>query len=229
MNCDVREFVKKELLVFTGLSEKTLNKYLTRSLYPTFKKEWEFWKPKTPENIRFFYMASRGYLFGNATHILHKPIYDDINKEHIVFDFGGGTGNFSFPLCMKGCKVLYYDINFLQKEFVKFVAKRNNFDLTVLDHNDLFLPQITTPVDRVITLDVLEHIPGYNKYIEHISNSMNNNAKIYIRAPFGTNDPTHLKDKHGLNNVMKNCGFTKTKDLKFNNKPISEVYIKNDS
>ena len=51
---NIYEFIRDNLLSFTGLSEKEIDIYLKRQRYPEFKKEWKFWSPDSDANIRLF-------------------------------------------------------------------------------------------------------------------------------------------------------------------------------
>lgn len=214
---NIPDFVRNELIHFTGLSPNIIDLYLSRKGYPNFQEEWKFWKPDSDENIRWFYICSRGYLFANAIHILPNNILLDIPKGSKILDFGGGSGNFSFALCKHSCSVSYFEINTLQKEFVKFVSKKHSMDLKVLEHDSLFLPIISEKMDAIIALDVLEHIPNYQDYIYKFSECIKPGGSLYIFAPFGEGgDVTHLSDKAGINNVLSNAGFVLDKYISIN-------------
>jgi 2-polyprenyl-3-methyl-5-hydroxy-6-metoxy-1,4-benzoquinol methylase len=205
---NVPEFVKKELIDFTGLSPREVDLYVGRKQYPTFQDEWKLWKPDTDQNIRWFYICSRGYLFANAIHVLAPNILNDIPKGSKVLDFGGGSGNYSFALCDKGCSVDFFEVNLLQKEFVKFVAKKHSLDLMALDYNASFLPIISNTYDSIIALDVLEHIPNYDEYIQMFASAIKPGGCLYVFAPFGGGgDVTHLSDKLGFDKVLAKYGF----------------------
>ena len=218
MSHNVVNFVKSQLALFTGLGPSELKSYLERKKYPNFKDEWKFWKPDTDANINWFYMTNRGYLFANAIHILPKEVYDDIGSDSKVLDFGGGAGNFSFSLAKKGCSVEYFDVNVVQKEFVKFVANNESLDIKVLDYGRDFLPD-TSDLDSIIALDVLEHIPDYRKYVQRFAKILKDKGLLYVFAPFGESpsDPTHLNDKFGFDQVMKDSGFNLNKKIMTSN------------
>jgi 2-polyprenyl-3-methyl-5-hydroxy-6-metoxy-1,4-benzoquinol methylase len=216
---NVVEFVKKELVEFTGLSRDLVDIYVKREKYPNFNEEWKFWKPDSNDNIRWFYISSRGYLFGNAIHFLAKDVLDDIKKGSSVLDFGGGSGNYSFELHEKGCKMYFFDINILQKEFVKYVSKKYNFDITICESDSNFYPILQSKVDNIIALDVLEHVPNYHKYIEMFSKNLNSGGFVYLFAPFGKSNANlmHLEDTVRLNKVLKDNGFVYCKSLNLHN------------
>jgi len=207
---DVLNFVRNELLEFTGLPEDVLDRYLNRSVYPNHKKEWKFWNPDCDENIRWFYIASRSYLFINAMHGLNPLISNGFKKGDVVIDFGGGSGNHSFELAQKGCTVQYFDVNILQRSFVSYVATKHRLPITILNCDSEFFPVFSTKADYILALDVLEHIPKYPKYIERLFKALKPQGKMYFFAPFNNNgkgEPAHLADKHNLQKVLKEFGF----------------------
>ncbi len=231
MDHNATEFIKDKLLHFTGLKPESLQLLLDREKYPNFKDEWDFWSPENEEELRFFYISNRGYLFGNATHILPEAIFKDIEAEESVFDFGGGAGNYSIPLAFKGCEVSYFDINVLQKEFVRFVSSTSQTKINVIDHDEKYFPRTDTTFNSILALDVLEHIPNYDAYVTHFSRSLRDNGRIYIYAPFGAipSDPTHLDDKHGLDQVMNQNGLYFEKKIALNGGAFGHVYKKGSS
>jgi 2-polyprenyl-3-methyl-5-hydroxy-6-metoxy-1,4-benzoquinol methylase len=216
-------FIKLELAAFTGLSLETVQEYLDRKVYPCHRQEFPFWHPKNDADMRWFYAASRSYLFANAIHVLPVPLAREIlvglEKIHSgrVLDFGGGTGNFSFTLAQRdfGCDVTYFDIGIIQCQFVRFVANRHSLNIRVIqgqaDYNWEFphWNQVTHAVHNglmgaILALDVLEHIPDYPKYIERMSGEwLQLGGRMYVRAPFGYGDPTHLADSHNILRVMQ--------------------------
>jgi 2-polyprenyl-3-methyl-5-hydroxy-6-metoxy-1,4-benzoquinol methylase len=226
MNHNAVDFVKQKLLEFTGLSPETLQLLLGRKVYPTFKEEWDFWSPKNETEIQFFYVSNRSYLFGNAVHILPEAIFDDINVGESVLDFGGGSGNYSVPLAFKGCNVSYFDINILQREFVKYMSDTSPIDIHILKHDIHYMPLFDKKFDAILALDVLEHIPNYPDYIERFAKSLKNNGRIYVFAPFGVtpHDPTHLEDTYGLTETMNKNGIIFDEKIPVNNGATGVIY-----
>lgn len=208
------EFVKKELLSFTGLTINELNEKISKKQH---KEEWLFWNPKTNTEINWFYKHSTAYLFANTSHVLNSIILNDLKQNSTILDFGGGSGNYSFTLVNNGHNCLYFDISIIQSEFVKYVSKKYNLPITVLQYNEEYIPIYNQKIDSVIALDVIEHIPEYNKYIRFFSDILNINGSVYIYAPFGTNnDPTHLDDSFNLHKIMKDNCFILDKTLMLN-------------
>jgi SAM-dependent methyltransferase len=204
---DVVEFVREELLEFTGLPETVLDEYLQRSGRPGHPAEWTFWKPRCDEEIHWYYVTSRAYLFANATHRLLPKVAAAIEPGSRVLDFGGGSGNYSFHLARHGCEVYYFEISLLQREFVKRVAKRHRLPITVLEADGLDPPTLGRQVDAVLALDVLEHIPDYAKYVSWFAESLKPEGKLYVYAPFASGEPAHLTDRCDLRPLLAGLGF----------------------
>jgi 2-polyprenyl-3-methyl-5-hydroxy-6-metoxy-1,4-benzoquinol methylase len=211
---NVVNFVKKELLSFTGLNQAEVDDLIINKKH---KQEWLFWNPKTESQINWFYKTSISYLFANASHILNNNIINDIPTKSTVFDFGGGSGNYSYSLIDHGCNCIYFDISILQKKFVEYVSLKYNLPILIIDYDENYIPIYNKKVDFIIALDVIEHIPNYEKYIQYFSNIINIGGSIYIYAPFGNiNDPTHLDDKFNLISIMEKYNFKFNKNISLN-------------
>jgi len=225
---NVQTFVRNELIDFTRLSPETVDLYLSRKKYPQHQLEWNFWKPDSDENIRWFYVTSRSYIFTNATHRLHPNIVADIPSNSNALDFGGGSGNYSYSLVNKDCNILYFDISLLQNAFVQFVTSKYKLPITLLSHDEKFMPNLGEEiVDVILALDVLEHVPDYHEYIKLFSQHSHKGTKIYLFAPFGAGgDPTHLQDRSNCKNEMANNGFNFGYKIPINHGANCSVYIK---
>lgn len=211
---NITDFVKEELISFTGLTRNEVEGLICSKKH---KNEWLFWDPKTETQINWFYKSSISYLFTNSIHVLHPNIINDIPEGSTIFDFGGGTGNYSYYLINKKCKCVYFDISFLQRKFVEYVVNKNNLPISIVNYDEDLIPIYNEKVDFIIALDVIEHIPNYEKYIKYFSNIVKSGGGVYVYAPFSTvNDPTHLDDKYELNKVMGNYGFYFVKNIKLN-------------
>ncbi len=213
MKHDIRDLIKKKLVRFTGLPKEIVEKYLAREeSVPTHIDEWNFWNPQTEKEISWFYVSSRSYLFNTATHLIPKYIIEDIKINSTVLDFGGGVGNVTITLAkLKKCRVFYFDNNLIQREFIKFVAEKYNFDIKILKYNRNYEPIISedVKVDYVFAFDVFEHIPDYPKYINLLSRVMKTKSKMYIIAPFDNKEPSHMSDNYGLDEVCKKNNLSK--------------------
>jgi hypothetical protein len=132
---NIVNFISDELVVFTGLDRDKINQHISREHYPYHSQEWNFWGPKGDQDIRWFYVANRSYLFSNAKHVLPEEVKRELKEGEVVLDFGGGCGSYSIEAVWSGCKVIYFDISIIQSEFVKFVADRHNLPITVYRGN----------------------------------------------------------------------------------------------
>ncbi len=216
MKTDVRDLIKKNLIRFTGLPKETVEKYLAREeSIPTHIDEWNFWNPQTNEEISWFYVCSRTYLFASAIHVMPKNLYYEIKPKSIVIDFGGGAGYVAIPLAKeKDCVVYYFDLNLIQREFIKYVANKYSLQIELIDYDEKFMPLINKnlKVDFIFALDVFEHIPNYPEYVSILSDVMKRDSKMYVIAPFDSKEPSHINDKYGLEEVCRKNGLIKMKN-----------------
>jgi len=206
--------LQEELKSFTGLGDIYFKDLLKRdNKYPDHKKEWLLWSPKTEEEIKWFYRSSKTYLFGNAIHIMPDYLYSKIKPGSNVFDFGGGAGTVSFTLSKyKTCSVTYFDVNYIQQQFVRYLSNKQSLNIEIIDEDDhCALPLKNNYFDYVIGLDVFEHIPKYPHYIAQIAKSLKKGGVFYVYAPFGNSEPSHLIDNYGFQDIcaknsLKNIG-----------------------
>ena len=212
-----------ELCAFTGLPRETVEARAIRREppWPDHCKEWELFAPRTPEEVEWFYRTSSTYLFSNARHVCPPVLLEMIPRSSLVLDFGGGAGNVSYALAEQNvCRVIYHDLNELQRAFVSFVACRHRVDFSVpaTSENTVAFSLgswlITWKLDAVIALDVFEHIREYPRYIEETSRHMRIGAKMFVIAPFGTDEPSHIVDVHGFEEVCawEGLKYTETVD-----------------
>lgn len=214
---ETKKIIFDNLLSFTGLSKDKLE-FLLQRKSKTHIDEWNFWNPKTPEEILWYYRSSRAYLFTNAIHEIPKEIYNHIEKNNTILDFGGGAGTVSISLAQKSCNVTYYDIGILQSEFVKFVAKKEKLNISVCD--DISLLNDSSH-DFVIALDVIEHLIDYRKTINEISRILKPNGNLIIYAPFGKTEPSHFEDNYNLDNCCSELKLKRGKDI-----GICKMYVR---
>lgn len=217
MSHDQTQFIEENLVAFTGMNRETVKLLLARRKYPTHAPEWEFWKPEKPDEISFFYYASRSYLFTNGTHVIPDALFNLVPSGCTVLDYGGGVGSSTFALVRKNCRILFYDISLLQTEFVKFCKQRHNLNIRIIDPVcSRPIPEIPENVDYALSLDVLEHLPDYPKHVSSIAKRINRGGSYCIYAPFRVHErdePSHLKDESGLGNVMTSNGLRFEKSL----------------
>lgn len=206
-NPKIVEFISDALAQFTGLSRKRIDQYISREHYPYHSQEWEFWKPRDEQDMLWFYQANRAYLFSNAKHVLPEEVRNELKRGEVVLDFGGGCGSYAVEAAWEGCEVIYFDISIIQAEFVRFLAGQHALPIKVYrgDAQGNWIlppPGVEGWVDAVFALDVFEHIPQYPRYVKRLSEYMKTAGRMYVYAPFGVGDPTHIQDNHGFQKVM---------------------------
>ncbi|MFX1328190.1 MAG: class I SAM-dependent methyltransferase [Promethearchaeota archaeon] len=217
MKYNIFKFLKKNLIEFTGLSKETVEKYIIREKsIPNHIDEWNFWNPINNDEINWFYVCSRAYIFASARHVLSKDIFNRVQISSVILDFGGGIGHATLPLALyKKCEVHYFDINLIQREFIKFIKKKYNLPIKVVNYNSEFEPIIENKIkfDYIFAFDVFEHLPDYPRYIKLLSRVMKDGSEMYVIAPFGQNEPSHFRDIYDIDEICKKCNLIKKETL----------------
>lgn len=215
MAVNVTKFVFDNLIKFTKMPEHIVKQYVDR-IKPHHGHEWNLWKPTCKDEIDWFYVCSRSYLFSNAVHVMEQELYNVIPNNTTVFDFGGGSGGYTLPLVLdKNVQVYYFDINLVQKEFLKFIKKTHNLsNLHIVDHDDNYLPLVDDNIfDYIISTDVFEHVPNYPRYVKKFSNMLKQDCELFTCNCFGNGGDCHLADEFGFNKVCVENNLIKQPNL----------------
>ncbi len=224
--------LQKELLEhfknFSGLNDIYIKNHLLRNKGFRYEEEYNFRKPKSVDEIDWYYRTNEKYVFVNFIHQNWKYI-DKITNGKIL-DYGAGSGIDTFYLAKKeGCEVHYFDISIVQQEFVKFVIKNEkikNISVVSPYYNGKFDPIncIQEEYDGVLFRSLLEHIPYYDTLLEHVTKKVKKGGKIYEASKFGhsSKDPMHIAEKRPIGEIMSKNGFML--DFADNN---HKIWIKN--
>jgi SAM-dependent methyltransferase len=194
---DARSFdIWNDLKQFTGLSEDELNIRLKRTGRFHFEGEHAFWNPSTSTELAWYYATSVNYLFANSVHPAGK--IDAIAKKEYepILDYSGGVGNNVLHLASKGIKCKYFGIGMMEADFAGYRVRKRGLEEYVeflkpfASHTDWKFDPISAPLKRdkslgaIIAMDVLEHIPNYEKVVEAMVDSLRVGGAIVENTPF---------------------------------------------
>lgn len=207
--------VVDDLLGFTGLDEEQLALKIVGTR-KRLKEEFDSYRVNTKEESLFFYTFSNEYLFHNAD----RKYWDKLNliafNDQPVLDYGAGIGQNSIGLYKKGLQVWYHEVNIIQREFMKYRKKKNNYrHIHILERYNLKIPydNIGGGFRSIVLCDVLEHIPYYSDTLLYLIERLVRNGKIIENTPFKNDgeDSLHLSMYVSLDEAMK--GMKKVKNL----------------
>lgn len=212
--------VYDDLLLFTGLSEHSLNQRLMRTAHFHFEAEHNWWNPQSQDELTWYYRSSVSYLFANAVHPQEKHIIDALKRsDGPVLEYSGGTGTNALALAKKGIQVHYFGIGLQEYAFARFRAARHNLTdmitfvepFTNVDgrlqfHSFLSVPNAT--YGAILAMDVLEHIPNYHVTLRHLLGTLRSGGRIFESSPFDNSksntDPAaiHQQQSMSMNEAM---------------------------
>jgi len=203
--------VVDDLVAYTQLSRQVVERLISRREPLSFRSEWY----GTPPELRadhWYYLASKSYLFGNASHFTGTHELDliaaAIPDGSTILDFGGGTGSLALALVARGHRVWVDELNALQRDFLRFRVDRHGLAdrLTVVD------PWTDVPAaafDAVTAFDVFEHMPDGRVVLEQrLLPALRETGVLVEDSPFVRNasNPMHHAD-WGLAGVLESRGF----------------------
>jgi hypothetical protein len=204
--------VVADLAEYTKLPREVVEHELRTRSGINFRGEWL----ATPEHLRrddWFYLSSKTYLFGNATHFQDTSFADAYVTPHVgaggvALDFGSGTGNLSLTLAALGVDVWVSELNALQRDFIRFrVAKHGLGERVTVVDPWAELPRAT--FDAVVAVDVLEHLPDCRAVLEsQLLPALSPGGALVENSPFvvSSSNPMHHED-FGLEPFMDESGF----------------------
>ncbi len=203
--------VVDDLVAYTRLPREVVERLIGRREPMSFRSEW-YGAPPELRADHWHYLASRGYLFGNASHFTGTRELDlvaaSVPAGAAILDFGGGTGNLAMALVARGHRVWVDELNALQRDFLRFrVARHGLADrLAVVD------PWADLPAaafDAVTAFDVFEHLPDGRAVLERrLLPALLDGGVVIEDSPFVRNasNPMHHAD-WGLGELLEGRGF----------------------
>jgi 2-polyprenyl-3-methyl-5-hydroxy-6-metoxy-1,4-benzoquinol methylase len=204
--------VVSDLVAYTDLARADVERELTSRAETSFRTEWY----ATPPELRrdhWFYLSSKGYLFGNAIHFADRSFPDRFVTPYVpedgsVLDFGAGTGNLALLMASGGIRVHATELSALQRDFMRFRVARYGLErlLTVCDWWDE-LP--SRRFDVIVAVDVLEHLPDCQRELEErLLPTLAPKGVLVENSPFvvNTSNPMHHED-FGLEPFLRDWGF----------------------
>jgi O-antigen biosynthesis protein len=118
--------------------------------------------------------------FNHHPYEIHQMVYDLIKPDTKVLDLGCATGYFAKELKRKKCRVTGIDNNSdALKEAKKYCEKIINCNLD--DPVNNLIP--AEKFDYILLLDLIEHLPRFNRLLVLIKKYLARNGKIIITTP----------------------------------------------
>jgi 2-polyprenyl-3-methyl-5-hydroxy-6-metoxy-1,4-benzoquinol methylase len=177
---------------------------------------WTALNPKTEEQIQKFYEITPFYIYELAYWHMNRvqlKLRDSIVKiaSGDVLDYGGGIGDLSARLAEKGLNVTYADVEGKTFEFAKWLFKKRQLSIEVLD---LKKHVLSKQYDTIICLDVIEHIPDPKTVLEKMAILLKKRGRLIITKLQRMRDfeehPMHLKIEFNPEELLKSFGMVKT-------------------
>lgn len=172
--------------------------------------------PKTEEEILRYYELVPYEVFTLA--YWHMSRYERrLRKEIIrccsgdVLDYGGGIGDLSVKLAQKGLKCTYGDVKGKNMEFAKWLFKKRNLDVRVVDLVKDY--GLLEKYDTIICLDVIEHVVNPEVVLRRLVDNLKVGGKLIItnlRCPGPTKRlPTHFRIDFDAEKLLNSLGLFK--------------------
>jgi 2-polyprenyl-3-methyl-5-hydroxy-6-metoxy-1,4-benzoquinol methylase len=201
--------VVADLVEYTGLGREQVEALIQRR-HESFRTEWHAF-PVSVRNDAWFYLSSRTYLFGNASHEAHavaERLTDLMPSSSDVLDFGGGAGNLALALAARGHSVDYLERSALQKDFVRFRVERHGLheSVRVLDQ---WRPLPSAAYDLVCAFDVFEHIEALSETLASLLATLRPSGMLAESSPFIRNvsNPMHHESEAEFARLVHEEGF----------------------
>lgn len=179
---------------------------------------WDIISPKTEQEKLEFYKKNPYNIFKLAN--WHMKFYQRRFRKKIiresygdVLDYGGGIGDLSIALAEKGLDVVYAEVPGRTMEFAKFLFKRRNKRIKVVEIVDDFQKNLRM-FDTIICIDVIEHVNNPRSLLKMFSNYLKNSGKLIITnldIKEREERPDHKKLDFDAEALLEKLGFEKVK------------------
>jgi 2-polyprenyl-3-methyl-5-hydroxy-6-metoxy-1,4-benzoquinol methylase len=179
---------------------------------------WKIMNPTSPDEILKFYEVVPWYIFDIArTHMLRS--YRRLEKRIIeecrgkILNYGGGIGDLSVKLAMRGHDVTHLDVPGKTLEFAKyyFNKKRLNIKIIVVNEINVSLPDY---YDTIICLEVIEHVPNPKDILQELANKLRKNGRLIITQldckGSDESNPMHFKINFNAEELLNSMGLYKS-------------------
>jgi SAM-dependent methyltransferase len=218
--------VVQDLVAYTGLTfDEVMDRVALRhGDHGHFAAEFDWDRPRSQNELNWFYRSCKNYLFGNASRAAWEmlDVFGD-GKGLRVLDFGGGIGQNTLALLERGHRPVYFDVSILQADFVRFRLQTRRLTAELVEpyyaNRFNFLECIPDKLAGVAMQDVLEHIPRYPLVLRSVAGKMNPGSLLVEYSPFNGKmqgakmpklSPLHCTESIPLEQAMQEAGLEKT-------------------
>jgi cyclopropane-fatty-acyl-phospholipid synthase len=130
----------------------------------------------------------------------------ELQDGHTVLDIGCGWGSLTLYIAEKfpNCKITSVSNSRTQKEYIDSVCKEKGFKNVTVITKDMNVFTIDTKFDRLMSVEMLEHMKNYEALFERFSGFMKPDALFFIHIfthhkfayPFEVKDETDWMSKY---------------------------------
>ncbi len=130
----------------------------------------------------------------------------ELQNGHTVLDIGCGWGSLTLYIAEKfpNCKITSVSNSRTQKEYIDSVCKDKGFNNVTVITKDMNVFTIDTKFDRLMSVEMLEHMKNYEALFERFAGFMKPDALFFIHIfthhkfayPFEVKDETDWMSKY---------------------------------
>lgn len=195
--------VTHDLHLWTGLNVSEVRRGLLRIGPYSHQREHAYWSPNSPRELAAFYTNSISYLYANAVHATDRIVTAYIKPSDApVLDFSGGVGNNMLWLAERGIAAVYTGIARAEFDFARFRARRRGYteprakgsaplarfiepyNLQDFEFDPLTALRSAEAYGCILALDVLEHIPHFERTVRKMVRAIRPGGCLCERSPF---------------------------------------------
>lgn len=130
-----------------------------------------------------------------------------------VLDLGCGWGSVTlwFAENFPSCEFVGFSNSKTQRKYILGEAKKrglNNVQVITGDISKYEMPEETRGFDRVISIEMFEHMKNYEKLLEKVSQFLNPGGKLFVHIFVSRNHPYHFKIDGQANDWMARYFFS---------------------